>query len=304
MSEPVVPQGFVKHITSLEPEGGPSGASWVAALPGLIDDVLDEWELVPDGDARFGYTALVLPVLRGGERLALKLGWPHRDADHEHTVLQRWSGHHAVRLLAARPTRGALLLEWLDPERDLSGVRVEDACAVIGGVLADLHVPALPQLPPLAEVVTANLERLVDTPGVLPPRLVDRARRLASELLSEPDHDATTIHTDLHYENVLARPGTDPVDWVAIDPKPLAGHPGFEVGPLLWNRVDELGTGAALRWSVRRRVEVVCEESGIDESRARAWTTVREAIEALRAHESGDPGRVSLAVAITKALAD
>ena len=304
MSDPLVPRAFVDHITSLAPEGGPSGEAWVETLPALIHEFVDEWDLVPDGDVRFGHTALVLPVLRGGERLALKLGWPHRDADHEHLVLQRWSGRHAVRLLAARPARGVLLLEWLDPARDLSGVWVEEACAVIGGVLADLNVSALPQLRLLSDVVTTNLDRLVATPGVLPPRLVDRARRLASELLAEPGHDATTIHTDLHYENALARPGTDPAQWVAIDPKPLAGHPGFELGPLLRNRVDELGTGAALRWSVRRRVEIVCEEAGIDEDRARAWTTVREAIDALWAHDAGDTERISLAVAITKALAD
>jgi streptomycin 6-kinase len=304
VSDTLVPQAFVDHIAALAPEGGPSGAAWVKTLPALGDELGDEWDLVPDGDVRFGYTALVLPVLRRGERLALKLGWPHRDGDHEHLVLQRWSGRHAVRLLAARPSRSVLLLEWLDPARDLSDVWVEEACAVIGSVLGDLNVPALPQLRPLSDVVTTNLDRLVATPGVLPPRLVDRAVRLASELLAEPDHDATTIHTDLHYENVLARPGTSPVEWVAIDPKPLAGHPGFEVGPLLWNRVDELGTGAALRWSVRRRIEVVCDEAGIDEDRARAWTTVREAIQALWAHEAGDADRISLAVAITKALAD
>ena len=53
-----------------------------------------------------------------------------------------------------------------------------------------------------------------------------------------------------------------PHGWTAIDPKPVAGHPGFDLFPLLHNRVDELGKGAAFRWSVRHRVILAAEASG------------------------------------------
>ena len=95
------------------------------------------------------------------------------------------------------------------------------------------------------------------------------------------------LHTDLHYTNVL---GAYRSPWLAIDPKPMAGDVAFEVAPALWNRADELGTGSEVRWSLRRRLEIICERAGIDEGRARAWTIVREADNASVA-EAGADGR-------------
>jgi streptomycin 6-kinase len=93
----------------------------------------------------------------------------------------------------------------------------------------------------------------------------------------------------------------------------MAGDPAFEVAPALWNRVDELGTGSEIRWSLRRRLEIICERAGIDEGRARAWTIVREADNAVDAVEAASAGhvaeavahdQVSLAVTIIKAMND
>ena len=65
-----------------------------------------------------------------------------------------------------------------------------------------------------------------------------------------------------------------------------------------------MGTGAALRWSVRRRVEVACEVAGLDEDVVRPVSALREMVHAVWAVEDGDEGRVSLAVALVKALGD
>ena len=66
-----------------------------------------------------------------------------------------------------------------------------------------------------------------------------------------------------------------------------------------------------MRWSLRRRLEIICERAGIDEGRARAWTIVREADNALEvAGSEGVPldadarDRISLAVTIIKAMND
>ena len=91
---------------------------------------------------------------------------------------------------------------------------------------------------------------------------------------------------------------------MAIDPKPLAGHPGYDVFPLLHNRVDELGTGAALRWSVRHRVTLVAEAAGIDVEEARVWSLLRAGIEVSWTSTEGDPDRLSRAIALHKALDD
>ncbi len=91
--------------------------------------------------------------------------------------------------------------------------------------------------------------------------------------------------------------------------RPQADGRGRRLRRLAWtalgNCAAELGTGAQIRWSLRRRLEIICERSGIDEGRARAWTIVREADNAVDL--AGDPGardRISLAVMIIKAMND
>lgn len=65
-----------------------------------------------------------------------------------------------------------------------------------------------------------------------------------------------------------------------------------------------MGTGPSLRWSVQRRVEVVCDVAGLDEDLVRAVSALREVVNAVWASEDGDGERVSRAIALVKALGD
>ena len=194
--------------------------------------------------------------------------------------------------------------------RDLSRVDIDDACTVIGDLLARLERPAHPRVPSLAAYALRQAEELRAAPAVLPRRYLDQAASLAGALAERASTEDRLLHTDLHYTNVLAAYRSP---WLAIDPKPMSGDPAFEVAPALWNRADELGTGSQVRWSLRRRLEIICERAGLDEGRARAWTIVREADNALDAAESLAKGpaddawahdRISLAVTIIKAMND
>jgi streptomycin 6-kinase len=303
----LVPAGFrefVQRFSAAEGAvGGPSGSDWAASLPRLLAEVLDDWGLEPLGAGATGWTAVVVPVQRDGERLALKLVWPHIEARDEPLVLRHWDGRGAVRLVAADPGRGALLLEALDPTRDLRGLDLDDACTVVGTLLTDLNVPAPPGLRRLSEFARAERDRIATTQGALPRRMLTRLSGLVEDLTSDPGCDASLVHTDLHYENVLASlPGSGRPPWLAIDPHAMAGHPAVEIQPLLRNRVDEYGTGSTFRWQVRRRLEVACEAAGIDEDHALAWSYVVTAMEARGATERGDDGRHSFAIALLKAL--
>jgi streptomycin 6-kinase len=250
-----------------------------------------------------GWTAVVVPVEREGEQLVLKVGWPHHDSAGEPLALRHWNGDGAVRLMAADPGRGALLLEALDPTRDLetAEVDIDTACEVIGGLLGRLHVRAPARLRTLSGFAAEQVGRLADARERLPRRAIERATHLVSDLVLEPDCDSTLLHTDLHFGNVLA---SEREPWLAIDPKPMAGHPGFELQPVLRNRVAELGTGSTLRFLVRRRLELVCEAAGIDGDAARAWTIVHSVIEANWASLDGNADDVTLHLALAKALDD
>ncbi len=308
MTTPALPPDWCAHIATLPPDGGPSGQEWLRGLPRLVDEQLASWRLTPIGPVRTGHTAVVVPVVRAQdpEPLALKLIWPHPEAAAEHLALRHWAGAGAVRLVAADPRRGALLLEALDADRSLQHTDDEHACATIGDLLRRLHVPAPPTVPSAVEFVQGHLDkaRAARTAGrlAIPPRLLDRAGRLLDDLAPSAGH--TLLHTDLHYANVLAvRPAGDATrgPWLAIDPKPMAGHPGLDLQPVLRNRTAELGTGAALRWGLRDRLARVCDAAGIDVDAARAWTIVHATLDAVWATEERDR---SLAVATTKAMED
>ncbi|GHH85917.1 hypothetical protein GCM10018793_55730 [Streptomyces sulfonofaciens] len=72
------------------------------------------------------------------------------------------------------------------------------------------------------------------------------------------------LHWDLHFGNVLAG-GREP--WLAIDPKPLAGDPCFELFPALHNRFE----ASEVVW----RFDAMTDVLGLDRARARNWTLVR-----------------------------
>ncbi len=298
MSELALPRAWVEQVRGYPADGGPTGADWVGMVPRLVDDALARWDLAVDGPPRTGWTAAVVPVRRGGERLALKVAWPHPEGRYEHLALRSWNGDGAVRLVAALPSDGLLLLERLETE-DLTEVWADEACAVVGGLLKRLHVPAPPRLPRMTEYLVPHLERMQRRPAV-PRRVVTRTLGLARELLNGEVPDLL-LHTDLHYENVLRAPSGG---WTAIDPKPVAGHPGFDLWPVLRNRAGELGTGAALRWSVRNRLAIVAAAAGVDEDEARAWTLLRAGVEVSWTSVLDDGDALSTCVALHKALDD
>lgn len=269
----VVPTGLLEQA-----ELGPDWAGWLDGLPLLVDEVVRDWGLTYDGPPRHGFASLVAPVrtpTHGPAMLKLTFSGDEESL-HEAVALQHWNGRGTVRLLRADPHRRALLLERLHTE-DLTSVDVEEACDVVAGFYARLHVPALPQLRPVASYVERWIDDLATLPrnAPIPRRFVEQAASLGRELVA--DGGDRMVHGDLHYENVLAG---DREPWLIIDPKPMAGDPHYEPAPLLWNRWHDLGGGGTRREAVRSRLFTVVDAAGMDEARARAWVVVRAVLNA------------------------
>ncbi len=256
-------------------------AAFLDRLPGMLGDLLAEWDLRVDGAPTHGHGAVVVAVRTAASRPAvLKVGWPHPEAEHEHLALQHWHGRGAVQLLRADPRRYALLLERLHPE-DLDQVWDVEACEVVAGLYRRLHVPAPPQLVTLSSCVARWADELAALPrdAPVPRRLVEQAVSLGRDLAADPGTDGRLLHTDLHYANVLAG---DREPWLAIDPKPLSGDPHYEPAPMLWNRWEELaGAPRGVRDGLRLRFHTLVDVAGLDEQRARDWVVVRMLCQAL-----------------------
>lgn len=283
------------------------GPAWAEALPTLVARRLHHWNLRPTGAPMHGMVALVLPVeLPDHTPAMLKIQPVDDESEGEPHALRVWSGDGAVRLLDHDPRSGAMLLEALDPSRSLETVEITEALTVIGELLARLHSHRAPHgVRTLREIALDAAARAFRAA----PRLRSEhdRRRLASlaALARElaPDGGDRLLHWDLHFQNVLAPfPGTDRDPWLAIDPKPLAGDPGFDLLPALHNRWSEAVATGDPRRETRRRLDILCETAGVDRDRARAWTRVRVLQQCLWALQEGATALPEVPVTIARAL--
>ncbi|WP_434096983.1 aminoglycoside phosphotransferase family protein [Streptomyces mirabilis] len=293
-----VPVGLA---ASQDKYNGAAGRAFVAGLPERAARFLERWELRLDGPSMHGVTALVLPVLRAdGTPAVLKLQLLDEESAGEPAALRVWDGGAAVRLLAHDEATCTLLLERLDQTRMLTHLPdTREAALVVARLLARLTaVPAPEGMRRLGDIAEAMLERV---PGALKliadqaeRRLVEDCAAAVREVATEPGD--RLLHWDLHYDNVLQalRDRQDPDGlqdgdarsigrgpWVAIDPKPLAGDPGFDLCPALGNRFEP----AEIRW----RFDAMTDVMGLDRERARAWTLGRVLQNTLWDIEDGRP---------------
>ncbi|EMF51196.1 MULTISPECIES: aminoglycoside phosphotransferase family protein [Streptomyces] len=260
------------------------GRAFAAALPGLAARFLDHWGLRPDGPAMHGMCALVLPVVRTADETpaVLKLQILDDESAGEPVALRVWDGDGAVRLLDHDPETGSMLLERLDPARMLSHEPdTHAAVLVIARLLAHLTAtPAPPALRRLADIAADMLDRtppvLARVPDPFDRRLLADCAAALREVRAEPGD--RLLHWDLHFGNVL---GADRAPWLAIDPKPLAGDPAFDLWPALNNRFDP----DDVPW----RFDAMTDVLSLDRDRARAWTLARLLQNALWEIEEGRP---------------
>lgn len=313
----------------------PAGRTWLAALPDLIGRFLDQWDLEPDLEPGAlpwnGHGGVVIPVRRRdgqgspgkGEAAVLKLAFPHEEATREHHALALWGGHGAVRLLAADAGSCALLLERLDACRSLLDVPLDTAVTAWGGVVRQLSVVP-DSRPEWREIdhVAARAEQWSDEfPEAwehlgrpFPRWLLEAALEVCQTrgAVGRRSGKDVLVHADLHYLNVLARPGvpepgtrkeTPPLEYAAIDPQPMIGEAEFAVAPVLWNRLRELPQQDPGR-ALLARCGDFSAAAGLDAEAARQWSLAREVENALwyasQRHYDGDLAR-SLWVASTLA---
>jgi streptomycin 6-kinase len=216
----------------------------------------------------YAFASLALPAtLPDGGDAVLKIQFPDRESEHEAAALARWDGDGAIRLIAYDAERRALLLERCDPGTPLSKLDQEDALDVVASLLPRLWKPVGEPFGSLADEAGWWAEYLPErwerSGRPFERRLLEAALE-ALEVLPGSQGEQVLVNQDLHADNVLR---ADREPWLVIDPKPLAGEREFGVAALV--RGEELGVGRA---NVRRRLDRLTAELGLDRDRARAWT--------------------------------
>ena len=302
-----------------------SGRAWLAALPDLVQGRLEHWQLqldLPPGGLPWnGHGGIVVPVLQADAiPAALKVAFPHDEARVERHALELWAGHGAVALLASDAGTCAMLLERLDARRSLQSVPMDSAVEVWAGLMPQLSLipddkaqwQEFDHIAARAEQWSDDLPADWEQLGRPFPRwLLEAALEVCQTrgAVGRRSSRDVLVHTDLHFLNILARPGSmaeqqpTAAGYAAIDPQPMIGEPEFAVAPVLWNRIKDLPQGNPER-GLRQRCVDFSSAAGLDAEAARLWGIAREVANALwyagKQYHRGDLAR-SLWVASTLA---
>ncbi|GAA2111114.1 aminoglycoside phosphotransferase family protein [Microlunatus panaciterrae] len=245
------------------------GGDWLDALPSLVADHCRRLQLELDGPPRHGSNALVVPVRRNGELLALRLTPPTDDVAAEVAALRFWDGRGTVRLIDADVAAGVTLLERLDGSRSLNDLPLTEAVPVLGRMMRRLAVPGPPEVLSTTAVAAARLGDLEESWSRLDRpfsrTVLDVA--LTHALALAETSSTLAVNGDLHYEQVLAG-RREP--WLTVDPVLMRGDIEYDLARMLWSRLDEMSDDA-----VFEHFHTLVDQAELCEERAYAWVVLR-----------------------------
>nr|WP_194737416.1 aminoglycoside phosphotransferase family protein [Actinomadura sp. RB99] len=273
-------------------------------MPGIVKELLDRWDCVPDGDVMHGGVGIIVPVRRGGEPAVVKVSFPHPGNVHEPDAFAVWGGRGAVLLHERDDERFAMLLERARTDSLAQVEDVDEMVRVAGRLSRRLGVPAPPGLPWLRDRADAWEEQLRkdarELVHGLPPRVLDAALATVRELgRVQPD---TLVHGDLHARNILR---ADREPWLAVDPKGYAGDRAYDAGALLKALLLRLIEADDLGKALHRAMDVFAEAAELDRGRVQRWAQLHAVQGAFWARRHGfRVARGGLALEQITALAD
>jgi streptomycin 6-kinase len=221
--------------------------------------------------------SLVVPVvLPSGRPGVLKIS-PGAESEGVAEAFRHWRGRGAVRLLAYDESRAAILVERCVPGRQLRSVPdARERDRIVAEVFRRLWraPPENHRFRLLADEaarwrrgLAAGWARLGHP---FDARLCDIGLAALDELPAS-QVDEVVCHQDLHAGNVLA---AEREPWLAIDPHPIVGEPAFDVASSLV-RGGRSHVAPEARRSVRRRIDFLASELGLDRDRVRGWAIGR-----------------------------
>ena len=261
----------------------PERLEWLAALPAVVEQVASQWELeLGDPYLPGGQCAWVAPARNpAGDELVLKVGWRHREAEHEADGLRHWDGQGAVRCLATLSLEDTtvLLLERCVPGTQLKRCLPEPAQdETIAGLLRRLWARK-PQdghpfgsLQDMCDQWAKSVELTLEmSDGGSDPGLARAGASMLRELARTAEQSAL-LCTDLHADNVLA---AQREPWLVIDPKPFIGDPAFDPVQHMLN------CDARLLADPTRLAQRMAGLLDLDPERVRLWLFARCAQESL-----------------------
>src|ERR1035437_3843934 len=230
----MLPSALVSNTLAL---CGNIGERWLRDLPRIIHSLEEDWSITveqPFVNGKYNYVASA--ILRGGTPTLLKIASSRDDLDNysEAKFLRTLNGTGVVMLL--REDRGlrAMLLERAVPGQTVTRIFDNDessAVPVAIELLKRLHREPPPELSAiiLLDDWFDNLRRCQATD--FPAHYAVKALSLYEQLSGQSERIGY-LHGDFHPDNIVSAARAP---FLAIDPKGIVGHIGYEIAVFLNN---------------------------------------------------------------------
>lgn len=263
---------------------GETGRQWLGSLPALLKECRERWALELDEPfANLSYNLVIPGRTSDGVEIVLKVGVPCRELLTEASALRLFEGTGAVCLLDMDAARGILLMERIAPgtalhtvQRDPEATRT--AAQLMRRLWRSPHAGCtLPTLAVWFRAFARLRNRFDGGSGPFPSALIAQAERAFAELdASSGGH--VILHGDLHHANILFSAARG---WVAIDPKGIAGDPGYEVGSFMLNQLPSGARESVTMDVLTRRLSIFSDELQIKRERLASWAFCHSILSAL-----------------------
>lgn len=269
--------------TRLQRLYGQAATAWVEQLPTQVETVCRKHSLAIIRQIE-SYEAVVLETDAPNlGRLILKFGYPPRISA-SISAAESFSKHGGVRIVAADPVAGYLLMEKIEPGDTLLTLyrqgKDDRATEIAANSIANLRTAGAPPEGAFSRVeehakTFSRFHSTAALEGAL-TALLRRAESMFVELLGD-GISPILLHGDLHHDNILVNSAGQAF---VIDPKGRVGDPSYEIGAWMRNPMDlyDESNPAAL---LSRRFDIFCNILGDDRERLQNWSFVQVCLAAL-----------------------
>lgn len=274
-----LPTDLVTHVTAM---CGTLGEAWFDELPEMIARIEDRWSIdVGDPFPGIEYNFVASAVMDDGVPAVLKIAPPFETTEihGEAKFLRTCDGVGAVRLLKEDRQIKAILIERAVPGKSLVDLFSHDPIGSISPaieVLKSIHMEPpndMTDVPTLDGWFATFRDRFRGTG--FPASEALRAIEMYEELAAHTS-DLRYIHGDFHLGNIV---NSDRSPFLAIDPKGIVGHIGYEAAVFLINlyrwQCERNGRGRDL---LDNAVSLFADGLGLSEAAVRQWGFVHMVI--------------------------
>jgi streptomycin 6-kinase len=265
-----VPDELIVHVTTI---CGSKGEKWLAGLPSQIDELSRQWSIEVGEPFAAGEFNFVAPAIRAyGEGVVLKIAPPYDDGEclREAEFLRIRKGRGVVRLLDEDSEKRAILMERAIPGRNLAEIFAGRECESLAPAIDVLHLIVDRRPQDLVYVKTLDqwfdgLRRFEGTE--FPVSYATKALDSYDRLIADGRADYY-LHGDFHPANVV---NATRETYLAIDPKGVIGHIGYDIAVFLNNFHWWQETKPDVRTRLDHAVHQFSEAFDIDPLELREW---------------------------------